>query len=293
MPSEYGREGEALLKRRHLPELHVTLRFRASQIRMERTGVHARIEVLAAETVLAWSNFNVERDEDRVRLANSAYSHLLPTGNGSKQQDLVVYPRTHLKNDIDQFCIGLWDARQDDLLPRAVAGSLERQEPRYLLRPYVLEGGGTIIFAPPGRGKSYILMLMGVALDAGLEQFWPVRASRVLLINLERSLPSVADRLGNINEVLGLERGRRIFVQHARGRSLSDVALAAERFIATEGIECVLVDSVSRAGLGDLNNNTAVNQIIDTLNHLCPSWVALAHTPRSDESHLYGGIHFE
>jgi len=66
-----------------------------------------------------------------------------------------------------------------------------------------------------------------------------------------------------------------------------------ERHIAKHGAEVVFVDSISRAGGGDLNANEAANRIIDTLNHIAPTWVGLAHTPRADESHLYGSVHFE
>jgi len=290
-PSEYGFERGGFVKRRVLQGAGLTVGFRAENLRPERTGIHAKVYVLGNTTVLAWSNFNVERDEDRVRLANSAYKHI--EGNGNKNGLKDLYPPNHLKADLDAFCLGLWEAQIGRQAAEMINGSSERQPPNFLLRPFVLEGGGTIVFAPPGRGKSYTLMLMGISLDAGVQALWPVQQRRVLLINLERSPQSVAARLGNINEVLGLDRQRPLCILNARGKSLFDVIAAAERAIAERAIDVVLLDSISRAGLGDLNDNQAVNRIIDALNDLAPTWLALAHTPRSDESHLYGGIHFE
>lgn len=284
MPSDYKIEGQSVVKRRAVLE-HVLL-FRADGVRQERTGVHARVTIDCDGAVLAWSNFNVERDEDRVRLSNSAYGHLEGL-NGS-------YAKTHLKNDLDSFCAGLWDAQMSQTMPVEMEGSLHATPPSFLVYPFVLKEGGTIIFAPPGRGKSYTLMLMAVCADAGIETLWrPVRKSRVLFINLERGAKSVADRLGNVNSALGLDRFRPLSTINARGRSLSDVAASAERYIGENGVDCVFVDSISRAGAGDLNANEAVNRIIDVLNRMCPSWVGLAHTPRADETHVYGGIHFE
>lgn len=271
--------------RRPIPEAELSLEFRVGNVRLERTGVHGKVSVLANNAVLAWSNFNIERDEDRVRLCNSVYKHLDRLKN--------VYPPTYLKADLDNFCLGAWDAHLGTLAPEMVAGTLERQLPSFLVRPYLIEGGGSILFAPPGRGKSYMLMLMAVCLDAGLQTLWPVRAARVLMINLERSPRSVADRLGNINQVLGLDRDRKLRIQNARGKSLNDVVTAAERAIEEQEIDVVFLDSISRAGLGDLNDNQAVNKIVDLLNGLSSTWLALAHTPRSDESHLYGSVHFE
>lgn len=285
MPSNYIEEGSALVKRRVADAEH-TVTFRAEGVRQERTGVHSRVSVICNGAMLAWSNFNVEKDEDRVRLANSAYTHL----NGLA----AVYPKTHLKNDLDSFCAGLWDAQLAQTMPVEMAGTLHPRPPEFALYPFVLTEGGTIIFAPPGRGKSYTLQLMAASVDAGLTTLWqPVCKRKVLFINLERGARSVADRLGNVNAALGLPRFRSLATINARGRSLSDVAASAERYIGEHDVGVVFVDSISRAGAGDLNANESVNRIIDQLNRMCPAWVGLAHTPRADESHVYGGIHFE
>lgn len=282
---KYVHEDDALVWRRSI-ETGQRIEFRAWDVRRERTGVHASVEIRCQGAILAWSDgINIGRDEDRVRMANSAHKHL--------ESAKGVYPATFLKNDLDVFARGLDDAWLAATAPVMMNGSLVASPPSFVLQPYVIEGGGTILFAPPGRGKSYTLMLMQVALDAGLQTFWPVRQCRTLLINLERSARSVIDRLGNINQVLGLERTRPVATINARGRSLVDVARQAERYITAEGIGCVFVDSISRAGVGDLNDNQAANRIVDTLNRIAPSWLALAHTPRSDESHVFGGVHFD
>ena len=47
--------------------------FSAENIRKEHTGVHARLSILQDGQLLVFDNFNVERDPERVRLANSAH----------------------------------------------------------------------------------------------------------------------------------------------------------------------------------------------------------------------------
>jgi hypothetical protein len=263
MPAEYTRERDALLKRRSVDLGHALL-FRAEQIRGERTGTHARITLSCNDAILAWSNFNIERDEDRLRLANSAFKHL----NGLS----AAYPAINLKADLDQFCAGLWDAHIAGTTPAPMSGSPVSVPPRFLLYPFVLAEGGTIIFAPPGRGKSYALMLMAACMDAGVERLWhPVKQTNVLFVNLERGPRSVADRLGNINQALGLSRTRPLHTLNARGKSLADVSASAERYIDKHDIGCVYVDSISRAGAGDLNANENVNRIVDMLNGMCPA----------------------
>lgn len=284
MTLPYRQDGEALTWSRAI-ETGQRLDFRAWDIRKERTGVHAQVEIACQGAILGWSNFNIEKDEDRLRLANSAHKHL----DSIKQ----IYPSTFLKNDLDQFCRGLDDAMLQVSAPEHMEGAIERVPPTFILTPFAIEGGGTILFAPPGRGKSYTLMLMQVCVDSGCDKLWPVRQAKTLLINLERSRESVRARLGNINEVLGFPRRRPIATINARGKSLTDIVRAAERFIQDNGIEIVFVDSISRAGQGDLNDNQAVNKIVDSLNRIAPTWVALAHTPRSDETHVFGGVHFD
>lgn len=284
----YAHDGEALVHDHLVGE--GTFRLRAEAVHQERTGVHARIAILYQGTTLAWSSFNVERDEDRLRLANSAHKHL----NGQAKD----YPAPYLKQDLDDFCYGLWAARMGDLAPEWLTGTAEAEPPRFVLAPFLLEGGGTIVFAHPGRGKSYLTGLMAVSIDAGTEvparnRLWQVRQQRVLFINLERGRLSVRNRLGNINAALGLPRTRPLLTMNQRGRSLQEIIGAARRAVQEHNVGLVLLDSISRAGMGDLTENNAVNRIIDGLNGLSETWLGIAHAPRGSDEHVFGGIHFD
>ncbi len=158
---------------------------------------------------------------------------------------------------------------------------------------YILEGGGTILFAPPGRGKSYTAMIMAVCVDAGCDLIWPVRQRRVLYVNLERSRDSMRFRLACINRALGLGPNRPLPFLNARGRSLADVYTRLLRAVAKNKTEVVFLDSISRAGMGDLTENQTGNTTIDLLNRLCGTWVGLGHTPRADDKHVFGSVHFD
>jgi hypothetical protein len=285
---DYARVDDALCYAR--PVGDGTLTLRADAIHQERTGVHARLSIAYQGVTLAWSTFNIERDEDRVRLVNSAHKQL----NGQATE----YPVAYLKKDVDLFCFGLWDASLGDLDAEWMAGTEEPVPTVFALEPYVVHGGGTIVFAHPGRGKSILTLLWAVSIDAGADiaperRLWKVRPQRVLLINLERHKTSVANRLGNVNAALGLPRTRTLLTMNQRGKSLADVIPAARKMVREHGIQVVLLDSISRAGLGDLTENNPVNKIIDGLNGLAPTWIGIAHAPRSSNEHLYGSIHFE
>ena len=258
----------------------------AVQIRRERTGVHAKVGLFLSNRLLGANNFNVERSDERIRLANQAHEGL-PT------VDQADYPKLHLRHDLDIFCLTLWQQYLEPLIATPVNGDSTSHPVEYLAEPFVIAGGGTIMFAPPGAGKSCTALLMAVSMDAGVSVLWPSKQKRVLFVNLERSALSVQRRLGCVNTALGLDPARPLLIQNARGKSLQDVRDITERSIQEHHVDVVVLDSISRAGMGDLNENRPVNAIIDTLNGLADTWLALAHTPRADASHAYGGIHFD
>jgi hypothetical protein len=263
-----------------------TLKFSARNVARQRTGVHARVSLTLAKTTLAWSVLNIERDEDRTRLANSAHRHLTDS-------DAQAYPRETLKHDLDVFCDGLWDEVVASFLPEEVEGAPEGQGPVYVLKPFVVHGGGTILFAPPGSGKSWWAFLAAVSVDSGTDGLWDVTPAKTMIINLERSRNSTAQRLGAVNASLGLPRNRPLVMLNARGRSLKDVLESAARAIDERAVDFVVLDSISRSGMGKMVEDDSVNSIMDTLNRLCPTWLALAHSPRADATHAFGSVMFD
>jgi hypothetical protein len=158
---------------------------------------------------------------------------------------------------------------------------------------YLIQGGGSILFSPPGRGKSYTVMAMAVSVDSGCNKIWPVVQRKVMYVNLERSRDSMRFRLASVNKALGLPAERPLPFLNARGRSLAEVYDYVRRGVERYQIEAVVLDSISRAGMGDLTENESANRTVDLLNRLCPTWIALGHTPRADEKHVYGSVHFD
>ena len=79
---------------------------------------------------------------------------------------------------------------------------------------------------------------------------------------------------------------------NTRGRKLTTIRPALARFIEHHEIGFVVLDSISRAGGSDLNESTTANEIMDMLNELCPSWLAIAHTPDANSKKIFGSTHF-
>lgn len=258
----------------------------ADRISPQRTGTHARISLFEGQRALGHSVINVGRDEERVRLVNSCHAQLSAPVRQS-------YPKNDMKQQLDLFCWGLWDAYLGQMEPEELVGTETSIPPTAYLSPYIILGAGTLIYGPPGAGKSWLLYLMAVSIDAGVSAIWPVQKAKVLVTNLERSRASIQRRLTAVNQILGLPPNRPLSVLNRRGRSLADVAPAVEQYIQDKSVAVHFLDSLSRAGMGDLNENVTANKTVDTLNAISPTWIALGHTPRQDKTHLYGSIHYE
>jgi len=265
---------------------HEPVQFKAENVRKERTGLHGKATILFKYQPLAWSVFNLERSEERLKLAKAAYAHL-------KSEIKNQYSEDALKQDFDLFCADLWQFYLSHYSPELVYGDEQIVPLVFYLKPYIMQGGGTIMFAPPGRGKSNTALLWAQSVNSGVDKYWPIKQAPVLYINLERSRKTIERRLSCINKILGLPAITPLRILNARGQSLSDVFDACRKAIKQFDIEVAILDSISRSGLGDLTENRPVNAIIDTLSGLCETWVALAHTPRVDDTHIYGGVMFD
>lgn len=259
--------------------------FRASEIRYTNTGPHARVGIFHDGQVLNYTVMNVDKSEDRIRLVNAAY----------KQRPTLkaAYKEEAMKHDFDLFCIGLWREHIGQETGGLMMGLEEVPPVEYALRPYIVKGGGTLMYALPGMGKSFMAMLMAVSMDSGIDTLWNVDRMPVMYINIERGEFSMKRRLTMVNQALGLPQNRPMMFMNRRGQSLQDIFPAVKRTVKEKGIKVVFLDSISRAGAGSLVDDQAVNKIVDDLNNLCESWFAIAHTPRGDNTHIYGSVHFE
>ena len=263
------------------------IRIKATNLEQNRTGLHAKLYLGVNNTLSAWSYFNLDRDNERGRLCNSAHLKYPETLKN-------VFSREQLKHEVDIFATLVWQKWVDSVKPTYVVGMSEPSMPNFDLAPYIVKGGGTILFGPPERMKTMTAMTMAICIDAGLSYpFASVSQSPVLYVNLERPDESMQRRLGFLNKALGLEPDRPILMLNARGKSLADVEDGIAKSVSDYGVKVGFLDSISRAGYGDLIDNRTANQTIDIMNGLFSSWVGIAHSPRNDATHMFGSMHFE
>jgi hypothetical protein len=263
--------------------------------RKEKTGWHGALSLYGIvphrkePILLAGSEDNIKRDPVRTRLLNAAR---LAAGD---MADAIMGPieeKAFVKQTLDLFCM---EMVEKTLMAVDAPGMVEGDSMiplEFLAEPHILKNAGTILFGDHGHGKSLVSMVQLVCVDAGLNGLWGVEQAPGMYVNLERSAESMKRRLGQVNDALGLETSRPLAILNARGRTLLAARPQIEQMIRERDIKLLVLDSITRADIGDLNDAGPANQTMDILSSLVSSWVAIGHVGHADKSRIIGSRMF-
>ena len=258
-------------------------------LRSEKTGIHGEVELHLNKRLLTRDNFNFDKDVQRGHLAGSANKRTIFKNISD------YYDREKLEIDLQKFTKEAYEKKvRESVVIELVAGD-PFLETNQLVDGLVIKGGGTIFNALPKQAKSFVCMIIAVSVDAGVSQIWQVEQGNVLYINLERSASSMIKRLAGVNTALGLDPMRPLRFMNVRGTPLIDIMDSIKYQIEKEDIQLIIVDSISRAGMGSLVDDRPAVKITDALNNLVEesdrSWVGIAHRAWSNE-HVFGSVQF-
>jgi|TARA_Y100000310_G_scaffold328100_1_gene395640 hypothetical protein len=265
------------------------IRFR--EIRRERTGVHALVGILLNGTILGYDTFNIGRREERQRLGNAAYKMI----GGPLVKDAIS------NNDfLHMLDIAALDTprhwEEERITVVTYDGEADPGPVRFILEPYIIKGGGTIVYAPPKSGKSMVMQCMAIAIACGGHSIWKGQAEiPVLYVNLERSGDSFLRREIALKKCLHINQPTNVHYIHARGMGLGALRRKILNWMRDNPRSGIFLDSISRAQSGgSLSEDETGNRFIDMMNSLNPPWwVAVAHTPRASSNHIFGTIMFD
>jgi len=269
-----------------------TLNFRFREIRRERTGVHALLAIILDSTILGYDTFNIGRREDRQRLGNAAFKMIhgdltkgaLSNNELLHQLDIAALQAPQIWEE-ERISIEAYDENTPD--PGPVM---------FVLKPYIIRGGGTIFYAPPKSGKSYLLQAMAIHIGTGQGSMWAVReVLPVLYINLERDRQGFIRREIAIKGALGIVGRTNVHYLHARGMALNALRQKVRKWLQEHPGSGVILDSISRAQTGQsLTDDDTGNRFIDMMHGLEPPWwAAVGHTPRASNNHIFGTVMFD
>ena len=257
--------------------------FTASELRESSTGTHALIKIFYHDSRLVFDTYNLGRVENSrklIRMARDSDPEL------STQVIAVLYKE--LENFVQQ-CKNVWLGQ---ISPVLLEGDLSREPLPFRVFPHVIEGGGTILFGDPASLKSYTLYSALIATDSGTNGIWSPQQGNSLLINLERPVATIKRRISHIAQSLGLDPQYALHTLNARGRPLKTMRQQLESYIREYDIKFIGLDSISRSGANSKDEEDA-NGLIDLLNSLECSWMAIGHVGHMDKSRLYGSVMYE
>lgn len=257
------------------------MNIKSTSLRRERTGIHSKLVVLQDGAVLAYDTLNIERDRSRADLARAAATAL-----GDPKALTPV-----IKLRIDQFCARAWEVYCSGHEPRMARGSTTPASAT-LIEPYVTDSR-TILFAPGGAAKSWLALIWSLTLHHGLVHPWTATDCKpVLWLDFEDTPQAFDSRLRQAAKLLGCPDELPCY--HFEGQRLVDVWDPVRAYLDKTDVGLIVVDSISRLGLGKLVDDQAANASTDLLNRLEVPWLALAHTARgSGGEHVFGSAHFE
>jgi len=260
------------------------------EIEPSKTGIHGLMDIYVNDQLVSTDNFNLEKNAQRKTFA----------GDTSREEPFVrvqsFYDRPALTTDLMNYVKQLKNLmKKEGVIVEDMHGD-PFVEVKQLVHGLVVTGGGTIINALPKQAKSFIAMLLAVSVDSGVDQVFEIEQGKVLFINFERSRNSMIRRLGGINTALGLDPYRPLSFMNVQSKRLSSILPSIQYKINQMDAKLIIVDSISRAGMGNLTDDDTANKITESLNSLVAgtdrAWLGIAHRAWSNE-HVYGSVHFQ
>ena len=230
--------------------------------------------------------------DKRVRLTNVAIKKLKKVSFDFQDERIIPsYGAEELGTDIISLAQQARAVVQDSTRATMAIGDPDIPF-KYMVKPFLPEKSGVILYGSPKTGKSYLCGSLGISVDAGYNGIWPVEKAKVMYVNLERNEDSMRRRLGQINRALGLNPRRPLLMYNANESTLKQAYASIAKDMVEHEVKLVIIDSLTQSGYGDFNDNRVGAQVIKVLNRLIKptgaSYLAIGHTPKSDENTLLG-----
>ena len=281
LASEHGAKGERMLGTTD----RITIRI--DNARHERTGVHGRLVMFVNDRHVYYDQINLEKGDQRSRFCRECVRNL-------DDAIVSVYSEKAITHDIGRICQAVisWDLENtkiDYIDPTEFATPIT-----FPVYPYLMESAGTILFAPPGTGKSWVALIMAMCIANGMASPFNATKRPVIYANLERPRNTFLMRDHAVRRALSFpaDQPSGIGYIHGRGRTFKSVLSQIENDGRKNPDTVVILDSISRTGLGSLVEDTTANQFTDSMNSLGLTWLGVGHTPRDNDKHVFGSVHF-
>ena len=281
--------GEEVIAHRDVFDgLNTRITYSGYEIEKKGSRVNGMLKVYINDTSAMYDQLNYRSNRPKIDFVRDVYK------NPRFAEIEPYFSKNDMHADLLQFCDVAYPLSLGIVEIEELAGDPMIEIEEYV-KGWVPKGAGVILNAQPGVGKSWTAMAIAASVDAGYSDLFGVNKGKVLYINLERTGKYMVKRLGGINTALGLDYNRKLKFINKKGTALSEIKDAIINIVEKEDIKLIIVDSISRAGLGSLVEDNVAVKLTDLLNNLVKesdrTWLGIAHRAHSNQ-YVFGSIHF-
>lgn len=169
------------------------------------------------------------------------------------------------------------------------------EDDAYLLRPYVIEGRPSGIFADGGTGKSLFALAVAfsIATAENIVGSQPVRCGPVLYLDWEWDAAAHAERLQALGRAYGITIPKAGIFYRRETASIIETAPSIRRLIAEKGFALVIVDSLGFARGGEPESAELTIKTFAVFNSLGVPVLFVDHVAKhaTDKSHSFGSVY--
>jgi hypothetical protein len=165
--------------------------------------------------------------------------------------------------------------------------SEDSEYPPFLVEPFVLDQGVSLLFGPGGTGKSMLALSMGVSVASGHTVFGrrPERMGPVLYIDYEDTKQTHERRLTALLAGSGMEHGD---LEHPikwvrPQQSVSKIRRDLSHYMREHQPALVIIDSIGLARGGDAMGSDETIRMFSTLNRLPTAVLGIDHMTKEDQ----------
>jgi len=185
-------------------------------------------------------------------------------------------------------------------MSQASSNEYEQDEDEYpfLVNPFIMESGVTVLFGPGGTGKSTLAlgMALSVASDKPHIGDFVHKSGPVLWVDYEANHKEVFDRLNAVLRETGDEHPEHAIHYRKYGSKFVDIVSDIRREIRELKPELIVVDSVANARRGDANGAEDTVNMFAVMNTLEVPVLAIDHmsaeaAARQDFTKPYGTVY--
>jgi len=178
---------------------------------------------------------------------------------------------------------------------------VQPRDTRWLLWPYIEYGGPTVMFADGGTGKSVLALAMGYSVATGKPLLGTPKAEPkgVLYLDWETDSWTHAERLRAIHTEYAFEEELPTIRYKRMVGSLADSATQLRAEVSRWGIGLTIVDSLSLASGGPLEESASATTFFDAVRSLNTCILAISHVSKGSmqpdnkgKSNPFGSIYW-